>query len=163
MITQSRLHELVRYDPETGNLIHRVTLCGRAIEGHIFGTTRDRKGYLRNTIDGETYFIHRLVWLFHYGEFPSNQIDHINRIKHDNRIENLRVATNSQNKCNSIVRKDSKSGIKGVTQDKRTGRWRAYIAFNGKRIWLGYFATPEEAKKERIKANAIHGEFARMD
>lgn len=160
LITQERLKELFDYDPATGYLIRKLYLCGRALPGARLGT-RDRKGYLRNRVDGRHYFVHRLVWLYHYGVWPANQIDHINHIKDDNRIENLREATNSQNTCNRNVRSNSETGIKGVTQDKRTGRWRAHIGLNGKRIWLGYFSTKEEAAECRKHAAALHGEFAR--
>jgi HNH endonuclease/AP2 domain len=159
-LTQERLKELFDYDPVAGQLIWKFSI-GLAKAGDEFGTTKDWKGYLRNGIDGEYYFVHRVVWLYHYGSWPTVQIDHINGIKDDNRIENLREATPSQNKCNTPVRRDSASRIKGVHQDKRTGRWRAYINVDGKRVHLGFFATKAEAAEKRLKASHLHGEFAR--
>jgi hypothetical protein len=92
---------------------------------------------------------------------PSHQIDHINGDRTDNRLENLREATNSENQYNSKTRKDNKLGIKGISC-YREGKYRAYTRDNGKKIHIGCFDTLEEAKAAYDKAaSTIHGEFFR--
>jgi hypothetical protein len=93
---------------------------------------------------------------------PCNKpnIDHINNIKTDNKISNLRWVTNSENSHNTSIRSDNSSGLKGVSFNKRSGKWVAYIDFNRKRIPLGYFDTIEEAKTTRQrKSTELFGEF----
>lgn len=103
---------------------------------------------------------HRIVWAITYGRWPRLQIDHINGIRDDNRLANLREATARQNVCNTPARKSSKSGIKGVSQ--HGNRWRASISLDGKTHRLGTFATAEEASAAYADAaQRLHGEFAR--
>jgi hypothetical protein len=78
----------------------------------------DRDGYLQVTIDARCYRVHRLAWVFIHGSHPSGTIDHKNGDKLDNRIENLRVATHSEQACNTKVKAISKSGVKGVFYKK---------------------------------------------
>ena len=102
---------------------------------------------------------HRVAWFLHYGEDPGElQVDHKNRIRHDNRISNLRLATQSDNSCNCKTSSLNTSGVKGV--DAFFGKWRARIRKNNKRILVGYFNSIVEAKvalaKERKK---LHKQF----
>ena len=104
---------------------------------------------------------HRLVWLYVYGKFPSNAIDHINTIGNDNRFSNLREVTNSQNQMNRKNQKNNTSGYKGVCYEKLTNKWRATIGLNNKLKSIGNFDTKEEAAEAYRKASALlHGEFA---
>jgi hypothetical protein len=91
------------------------------------------------------------------GEFPKNQIDHINHIRHDNRLENLKEATNQSNHLNRPKQKNNSSGCVGVSLVKRTGKWRAYLTILGKTIHIGYFNTFEDAKLARLDANRFYG------
>lgn len=100
-------------------------------------------------IDGENYLAHRLAWLYVYGEWPKNQIDHINRIKTDNKIKNLRDVTNSTNQHNNAIRRHNTSGTTGVMTLKSKNSWGAQIYVNNKRIYLGVFKTKEEAISAR--------------
>ena len=103
---------------------------------------------------------HRVIYLMHKNEIPK-EIDHINRIKCDNRVENLRAATSGQNQANATIRHDNTSGIKGVSWDCRSERWRVRITTNGKVKYLGRFTSKSEAKDAIRKARVeLHGEFA---
>lgn len=144
MITQELLHSMFSYDPITGSLLFKTHLAGtrkRQVAGY-----GQNKGYLSVSIQNKKYLLHRLVWMFHHGSFPKKQLDHINGIKRDNRIENLREATDSENQQNQKKPPaHNTSGFLGVTKYKRNGKWVAGIKLNGKRINLGYFDTPEAA------------------
>lgn len=137
MITQARLHELFIYD--NGRLLRRKSIKGYHALTEI-GTVRP-KGYLAAVVDGKCYRVHHLVWMYHYGHFVK-ELDHINRVRDDNRIENLRPCNHSQNLSNSASRKGK---YKGVTFCKYTQRWRAQITLNGVHHCLGRHNTPEEA------------------
>ncbi len=160
MLTQSRLKECLSYDPETGEF-RALSTSGARQAGSVAGS-KHPKGYISITVDGHRHLAHRLAWLYVYGVFPDGDTDHINGVKTDNRIANLREATRSQNMANLGALSNSKSGIRGVHYFKRTGRWVSSIRANGKTVHLGYFATAEAASLAyREAATRLHGEFAR--
>lgn len=162
MITQSRLHELFSYEPETGSLVRRTKVRGPVPSRRAAGW-RHSSGYLKVSIDGKSYQIHRLVWLYHHGVLP-DLVDHINGDKADNRIENVRPATTSQNSRNRGATKSNPTGLKGVSFYRRTNTWRAQITANGKKYWLGVYETPQEAHEAyRRAAVKLHGDFACFD
>lgn len=118
-----------------------------------------KTGYRSIHISGRRYQEHRLVYLWHHGFMPK-QVDHINRVKSDNRIENLRAADHSNNQMNTDTR-GSRSGLRGVRLVPKTGRWAARIYRNGKEIRIGTFATPEEASAAyKAEAKNMFGDFA---
>ena len=141
MITRTRLTELLSYCSETGcfTWIAKTTKFSKVQIGDVAGTTSHHKGYVYIKIDGKQYAAHRLAWLYVYGELPKDQIDHINRNRSDNRIQNLRHANNAQNAINRKIRSDNKSGYRGVCFDKQKNKWRSYISLNGKLKTIGYF------------------------
>tara|TARA_R110000868_G_C10511556_1_gene732162 strand:- start:75 stop:587 length:513 start_codon:yes stop_codon:yes gene_type:complete len=147
MLTQSRLKEVLSYDPETG-LFTRVSTKTRYKAGSVSGSPQN-KGYVQIMIDSYNYLAHRLAWLYVYGEFPKGQIDHINRIKTDNRIANLRDVDNSINQLNIGVRKHNSSGVTGVMKDTRSNKWVVQLIFDNKRHYLGRYETVAEAKIAR--------------
>lgn len=155
------LRRLFLYEPETGLLIRKVgTARWRA--GTVAGSPNPQ-GRLLTKVNGDVYCVHRICWALYYNEQPSGLIDHKNRNPSDNRIENLRIATNSQNKFNVGPNKNNKSKLKGVVFEPRAKRrpWNAKIMRNGKTIFLGSFVTPEEAHAAYCAAAAeLHGEFA---
>ena len=159
-LTQDYLKQVLSYDQDTGMFRHlRTSGNGRLNAPAGFY----HNGYVLIGIDRIEYRAHRLAWLYVYGDWPLIQIDHINGIKDDNRMSNLRLATRSQNSRNSKVSKNNKCGLKGVCFEKYTGRWKAQIYFDGQNRNLGRFNTKESAHAAYIMAALKHhGEFARF-
>lgn len=143
-LDQQRLRFLLDYNHGTGRFTWRVYRGGKAAKGTEAGAIHNR-GYRSIKVDGKNYLEHRLVWLWVYGEWPSNELDHANQIKTDNRLSNLRDVTRSENMQNTSVRSDNSSGFKGVSWHAGAGSWMANIVVNGKSTYLGCFNTPEEA------------------
>lgn len=159
-ITQERLKELVNYDPNTGvftNKAQRGNLLAGAETGYEDG------GYIKLRLDKKLYKAHRLAFLYMTGSFPSSDTDHVNGIKNDNRFCNLRQATRGENMMNIGIKKHNTSGYKGVTFYKKTGKWKAQIQANKKKISLGYFDDIREAAEAYIFAALdMHGDYTRI-
>lgn len=144
MITQELLHKMFFYDPNSGSLLFKPYLANKR-KNQVVGYLQSN-GYMCVSVEGKKHSLHRLIWMFHYGSFPSKQIDHVNGIKTDNRIENLREANSSENQQNQRQPSASNtSGFLGVTWCKKNKRWVSGIKLNRKRFHLGYFDTPEKA------------------
>lgn len=127
---------------------------------NVAGYTRP-DGYVFIRINNKLYRAHRLAWLFEYGEFPENEIDHIDGNPSNNSISNLRLCNSSQNKCNTRLRKDNTSGVKGLHWYKAYSKWQVNIGINKKTKCLGYFDDFFEACcKIYSERNKLHGEFA---
>ncbi len=148
MITVEELKELLSFEPSTGTFIWLVNR-GRSKKGTIAGSTNS-KGYRTLKLKGKDYKVYRLAWLYYYGYWPEASIDHINRLKYDNRIANLREATNSENGQNLSSPKYNSTGYPGVS--KNWNKWMAKITLNGISKYLGTFDTPEEAHLAYLKA-----------
>ena len=159
-LTVDLLKHLFDYDKETGNLIWKKTRAnGKVKKGDIAGSMQTA-GYLGVRINSKLYLAHRLIFLMHKGYLPKT-LDHINGDRLDNRIENLRAVTASQNQHNRKINSNSTSGYKGVSYYKQTNKWCARIRLESKRINLGYYNTPEEADAVVRKAREeLHGGFA---
>lgn len=157
-LTQERLKQVLHYDAETGVFTRKV-MRGRPSRTPGAGVKDNIYGYILMGVDGRLYRAHRLAWLYIYGRFPAHHLDHINGVRDDNRIINLREATVSQNQCNRAG--TSKTGFKGVYFLARTGRWYAMIQHQKKKHFLGYHDTPEAAAiAYRDAAERMFGEFA---
>jgi hypothetical protein len=167
-ITQAELKAKFDYRDD-GQLVRKVSVMGPSGRiGSTIGfvlrdTTRpDKQGYLATKIHGHHYCVHKLIWLWHYGEIP-DQLDHINRDSLDNRIENLRPATASQNTMNRKLFSNNRSGCRGVSWNKRQNKWFAYVDVNKRRKNLGYFQDLELADLVATEARDLyHGEFANV-
>ena len=153
ILTQEELKELLNYDAETGIFTRKVKRRGiGANVGDVVGSIKT-DGYVVFKIKGKIYKAHRIAWLYVYGKYPKNEIDHINLIKSDNRIENLREASRSQNMQNiHNAGKSSTSGFRGVDYRKCMGLYEARIQANGKRHFLGYYGSAKEAHDAYVKA-----------
>jgi hypothetical protein len=150
------IQQLIAYAPDTGVLTWKKNRR-RARVGDVCGTPN--KGYIQIRTCGVTMRAHRIAWAIHFGEWPYGYVDHINGIRSDNRIENLRIATVSQNTFNRGVQKNNKHGIKGVTPVGN--RWMAQIQVHGKQMYLGTFDVLEDASKAYKTAALGHfGEYA---
>lgn len=148
-----KLLENLQYDPQTG-----MFTWSRAVAQKRAGSIAGGKtglGYRLISVNGRQYYAHRLAWLAVHGVMPSAQIDHINGNRDDNRIDNLRLATNHQNAWNAKRRRNV---LKGTT--KYRGRWVAGITVCGKRYHLGVFDNEHEAHAAYCAAARKHfGEF----
>lgn len=159
MLTQDRLKDLLHYDPDTGVFTWRVATNRRVRVGAVAGC-RNEKGYIRIRIDGRNYRAHRLAFLYVNGTFPPADVDHIDRRPSNNRWDNLRPATRSDNNKNIRINSNNTSGWKGVIWNKRDRKWVAQAKLNGRFRSLGYYTTPEEASDAyEAFARKHHGEF----
>ncbi len=160
-LTADRVRELLRYNPENGSFIWLKSSSNRAKNGTEAGSVTD-KGYIIISIGRRRYPAHRLAWLYMTGEWPEYQIDHRNLTKADNRWNNLRSASNALNHANTPIQKNNTSGFKGVTWHKGAGKWMAQIRKDGRQIYLGLFANPEDAHTVFVATTRrLNGEFAR--
>ena len=151
-LTAELVRELLHYDPDTGRFAWRLGRFGTRGAGGRAGYTEPR-GYRQIRVAGRLYLEHRLVWLYVNGTWPSNQIDHVNGIKGDNRIANLREATASENQGNQRkARSNSTTGFLGVCWDKPNKKFRAQIMFSGKQKYIGMFSTAEQAHQAYLVA-----------
>ena len=151
--------EHLSYDAKTGVITWIKPTAARMKPGSVAGSMR-RDGYRRVSFKGGIIVEHRLAWALHFGEWPNGWIDHINRVRDDNRITNLRIATPSENAKNREHRKPGqmRHGGSGVTMHKRTGKWQVQVHCPnlGRAIYGGLFHEKEDAE---IRASELRLEF----
>lgn len=174
VLTFDVVSKLLRYEPETGKLFWRTRdlsffKAGKQPAEHSFRkwntryaeteafTSKDRDGYLIGDIFNKTYRSHRVVWLLATGEWPCDQLDHINGVKTDNRLANLREVDNLTNGKNQRLSLRNTSGAVGVRWSKRHEKWIANIKASGRNIYIGLFEDFEEAVAARKSAEAYYG------
>ena len=150
MLTQEKLKQYLRYDQRTGVFTNRVQRTSRSLAGQEAGSLT-ASGYVEIGLCGKRYYAHRLAWFYVHGEWPA-QIDHKNGVRTDNRLCNLRAATNSTNAQNIGLRKTNTSGLTGAVWTR--GKWRAIIKHKNKQQYLGSFDTAEKAHEAYKKAKA---------
>jgi len=165
-LTAEQLRAILDYNGETGIFVWRRRADYRRewnarYVGEPAGTVMG--AYRLISIKKRRYVASRLAWLWVYGKWPSDFVDHANGNKRDDRISNLRAATKSQNSANIGAPVHNTSGLKGVSWDKRSGKWRAQICYQNKRRGLGLFNTASEAHKAYCdEAVRLHGDFAKL-
>jgi hypothetical protein len=151
---------LFSYDPETGVVTRKVRL-GRQAAGDRAGSIR-RDGYRYIRFNNRHYLEHRLCWLIHYGEWPICGLDHADMDKTNNRLNNLRLASDAENNCNKPKQSNNTSGFKGVSFNRSAQKFQAKITHGGRTTSLGYFLTAHEAGRAYAAAALdVHGDFAR--
>lgn len=172
--TPEQLRQLLEYDAETGKLFWKArpeemfsSYRGfRTFEARFAGKeafTASSGGYRVGRIFDVMYRAHRVAWAIYHGEWPKADIDHINLDGADNRIDNLREATKTENLRNIGIFSSNKSGYKGVSWDKGSGRWVARVSTGERYKYLGRFDTKERAAKAyETAARKYHGEFMRL-
>lgn len=171
--TPEQLRELLRYDPETGKLYWKERPEGMFSTHRSFRTWNTRfggeeaftatstQGYKVGSVFDSLLRAHRVAWAIFYGEWPSDQVDHLNSNRSDNRIINLRGADSYQNRRNSGKRWNNTSGYKGVMWNKQKRKWQAEIKAGSIRKHLGFFENPKDGYAAYCRAaDKIHGEFA---
>ena len=141
---------ILNYNPETGIFTWKVDARGHKRKGKIAGSIYG-DGYYILCINYKRYGAHRIAWLYHYGVAPVDEIDHINRIRSDCRITNLREVTRIQNANNRSMQRNNTSGIVGVNWNKVSEKWTASISRNGRSFHIGYFHSKEDATNARLR------------
>jgi hypothetical protein len=141
-LSQEFVKSILDYNSETGEWFWKTKLKAGG---------KCSQGYWRIKIDQKSYKAHRLAWLYAFGKFPQSQIDHVNGNRSDNRLCNLRLASNAENQMNRAkAAVTNNSGFLGVNFNKVVGKFAARIQSNGKRIHIGYFDSPEDASSAYI-------------
>jgi hypothetical protein len=155
-ITAEALRRELAYDPETGVFTRLIARGGQKV-GAVAGW-QGKNGYWYINVCGRKHSAHRLAWLHFYGVWPSTLLDHRNRRQMDNRISNLREATDSLNSLNTPLRRDNTSGHRGVYWFPRTQKWMAMVCVNGRQVHLGYFVDKQDAIAARHAAMVGRGD-----
>lgn len=144
-LSQKEIKELFYYS-NVGALVWKINNGSNKTKGKVAGTISLANGYCSVQIKKKIYKVHRLIYIYHFGSIPDYLvIDHIDRNKENNKVENLRVLPNQENTFNSTIRK-------GYTYNKRNGKYLARICIDGKNKRLGEFKSEQEARQEYLKA-----------
>lgn len=168
-IEASTLKKLLRYEPETGKLFWRrrpvemfddtgsgqeanCSTWNKRFSGKEALITVNNTGYLSGRILGAKHLSHRVIWAMETGTWPKGQIDHVNGVRTDNRISNLRDVSHTENQKNAKRRSDNSSGVTGVSWLKHSSKWSAQIKHEGKQIYLGLFDSLDDAIEARKAA-----------
>jgi len=153
-LTAEQLRNLLEYRPDTGRFYWKVRR-GSALPGSEAGSWQTY-GYRKIVIERRPYLAHRLAWLYVYGEHPIGVIDHSNRDRTDNRIENLEDRPRGRNAANRERR--SQSGFTGICFER--SKWVARFGVNGRTFYLGSYDTPKKAaSRYQTAARLLHGDF----
>ena len=156
-MNQEILHELMRLDSPTGLLYWRERPSNRVDMSKPAGCINPGTGYRQIQLKSTVYLSHRLVWLYIHGCWPTNQIDHINGVRDDNRLENLRDVTRQENQRNRAKSTNNTSGHTGVYWNKAADKWHSRIKIDGKYNNLGLYADLQDAIDVRKAAEKQYG------
>lgn len=163
MLSFSDADNALSYDADNGLFKWKIKPSRAVNAGDEAGWVCRIHGYRKIRLKGRDWHANKIAILLTTGKWPSSEVDHINGIRSDDRLVNLRVASHSENIQNSKTRSDNVSGLKGANLDKRSGRYKATITVNGKRIHLGTFGSAMAAHMAYCEAAQQHfGQFARF-
>ncbi|MBJ2270469.1 HNH endonuclease [Pseudomonas sp. MF6772] len=155
-LTADRVRELLNYCPETGIFTRKIRTAQRhkaSSRADFLVTSGSSPGYHRVSVDSKRYQAHRVAWLYVHGVWPAEQIDHINGVRSDNRIANLRVADYTLNMENQrSAYRNNRSGLLGAIWDQQSSKWRGQIVVEKKKIHLGSFSTAQDAHAAYLEA-----------
>ncbi len=160
--TAEYLRSVLHYDQESGIFTWKVSTSNSVKVGATAGSLNGH-GYLLIQLQSRKYKAHRLAWLYMYSNWPKDQLDHVNRIRTDNRIANLRDVSHKQNGQNRSKPSNNKSGHPGVSWYKRDSKWQVKLKHNYKQIHLGYFTDIEEALSARKAAEKLYWADTNLD
>ena len=149
MITQERVKELFNYNENTGDLTWKVSLSHRVRVGSLGGYLNSR-GYRVVRVEHKNYAYHRFIWLWWHGYMPENLIDHRDKDRSNNKIDNLREVSNSCNLQNTGNPITNTSGVKGVCWVSERSKWFVALQYQGRAIRGGYFKDFKEAVSMRL-------------
>lgn len=171
-LTPEILQECLAYSPSTGRFFYKPRDRKHFVDDRSYAIFHTRfsgkealhclngSGYLRGTVNGIKVYAHIAAWAITYGEWPKNEIDHINGDPLDNRIENLRDVTHRINNCNRAKSKDKSSRYIGVCYNKHSKKkWKAQIRIDGQNLNLGHYDTEEDAAIARMNAQRKFSQF----
>jgi hypothetical protein len=151
-----KANQLLQYDPSSGIIYWKVAnKYSRILEGSVAGCLDKRDGYIRVRVGGMKYLAHRLGWLLHTGYWPKDQLDHIDGVRSNNKLENLRECTNAENQQNSKKRKDNTTGYVGVIWMPKNKKYQATFAGH----YLGLYKTAEGAYQAYLDAKIKNHKF----
>lgn len=151
-LTPARLRELLDFDPETGVFVRRKSRGRPDLVGTPAGAM-DARGYLEVYVAGRLHKAHRLAWLYVHGVWPDSEVDHLNGVRSDNRLANLRVVTRRLNRQNlRRASSHNKLGLLGVSPVCKSRKYQARIQLDGQQKHLGVFDTPEQAHQAYLEA-----------
>lgn len=154
------LREWFDYDPATGVIYWKKKQSRAPYRVGDMAGNLNSLGYYQIRLRGQLMMLHRIAYALHHGHHPPHHVDHINGVTYDNRIHNLRAATNTENGFNARRSKSNTSGVKGVCWHKGSNKWMARMVASGEEVYLGVFETIEEAAEaRRAAAEKYHGEF----
>lgn len=151
-LSHAELTRLLDYDPATGIFRWKVDRGSHTKAGAIAGCLN--RGYVQLCIRKMLFAAHRVAWFYVHGVWPKDELDHENIVRNDNRLDNLREVTSTENNRNVGMRKSNKVGLKGVCRHHR--KFTAYITVEYKTHYLGLFDTPEEAHAAYTAASQLH-------
>lgn len=154
MLTFEEANSMFRYEPSSGHVIWKA---GK-FAGHRAGSLHKTVGYRQIRIGKKYAYEHRIIMLLVHGSLPKDiQVDHINHDRTDNRLENLRLVTHTENGRNVKMPSTNTTGVIGTTYVKRANRYVAQIHIKGANHYLGCFKTLEEAAAARLEAEKLYG------
>ena len=162
-MTSEILKEYFNYDPLTGSLTWKRKHCSKVVKGSEVGSlsTAPKAHHKVVHFKGSLYAVHRLIWCWYYGSWPTGHIDHINHDELDNRIENLRDVSQAENNLNNSLRSDNSTGYTGIWINKQNSKkkYMAEISLKGKKVFCKSFYTLQDAinaRQEKLRELGFH-------